>query len=334
MKKTILLLLLLCVLGLSAGKVEAKETIKTSKQKVSINQKVSPMKGYLIDNSNYFKLRDFAKVISETGQKEFDVQWLEEERAIVIVPEQDYSALGTELSPVAEKINSLHKNSAKLMMQAIPFHLEAYNINGYNYFKLRDLCALLGIGVTYDAANHEVKIDTTKNYFQTAYQELAEMKEIKYTSVQNLAHGFSFEIPTILTALPFFNDGRLLTLYSDSGTVYDEDKESLYTYLSFHVYQKEGKKTLEDLLQDLATKSESTWKKVEKVDAKVKGAKRAVEWTLTDEKETVLHFLAAEKNNNFYLVYFFSSNGKLINPAFHEPLRLTRTHLYQSLVID
>ena len=45
-----------------------------------------------------------------------------------------------------------------------PVKLTAYNIEGSNYFKLRDIGAVLDIGVWYDAAENTVRIETDKPY--------------------------------------------------------------------------------------------------------------------------------------------------------------------------
>ncbi|MDR1160497.1 MAG: hypothetical protein LBK69_07735 [Syntrophomonadaceae bacterium] len=40
----------------------------------------------------------------------------------------------------------------------------AYNIDGSNYFKLRDIGQALNLGVDYDEASNAIVIDTSKNY--------------------------------------------------------------------------------------------------------------------------------------------------------------------------
>jgi hypothetical protein len=43
-------------------------------------------------------------------------------------------------------------------------NVEAYNIGGYNFFKLRDLGKLVDFGVSWDSATRSVRIDTTTGY--------------------------------------------------------------------------------------------------------------------------------------------------------------------------
>ncbi|MDI3538126.1 MAG: hypothetical protein PWP12_471 [Bacillota bacterium] len=40
----------------------------------------------------------------------------------------------------------------------------AYNIGGYNYFKLRDIAKVLNFGVLWDGGNNAIKVDTSQTY--------------------------------------------------------------------------------------------------------------------------------------------------------------------------
>ena len=56
-------------------------------------------------------------------------------------------------SSIQGSATSIAPSEAGLILDEVPVELTAYTINGNNYFKLRDLCALLGIGVTYSLRN-------------------------------------------------------------------------------------------------------------------------------------------------------------------------------------
>ena len=49
-------------------------------------------------------------------------------------------------------------------VDGVPVSVEAYTINGNNYFKLRDIAALVDFGVNWDHAAKTVEIDTTSSY--------------------------------------------------------------------------------------------------------------------------------------------------------------------------
>ena len=49
-------------------------------------------------------------------------------------------------------------------VDGVPVSVEAYTINGNNYFKLRDIAALVDFGVNWDHAAKTVEIYTTSSY--------------------------------------------------------------------------------------------------------------------------------------------------------------------------
>ena len=49
-------------------------------------------------------------------------------------------------------------------VDGVPVSVEAYNIDGNNYFQLRDLARLVGFNVTWDNATRTVEIDTDAGY--------------------------------------------------------------------------------------------------------------------------------------------------------------------------
>lgn len=331
MKKLISIALLILFVVVSSEGIMAKEIAQVSKQSVTVNRKATAMKGYLINNSNYFKLRDFAMVITEARDDEFDVQWVESERSIVIVPEQRYTALGTELQPAA-KIKTIQPNKAKIMLQGIPYYFDAYNINGYNYFKLRDLCALLGIGVKYDATKNEVQVDTDKDYYDTAYEELMTMPKVKYRKIESKKHGFSFEVPEVLASVPLFEDSGLMTLYADSDGREDEDDDD-YTYLSVSVRKKLEGETLDTVVVEEGRKALKSWI-TERKKYPVKGAQKSYAISYKNSQNVFMTVLFAEKGDTVYIVRFYSSELAKMDSSLYQAISRVKQHVYDSLVIE
>jgi uncharacterized YkwD family protein len=60
-------------------------------------------------------------------------------------------------APISRTMSSIRVNGAKK-------ELEAYNIGGYNYFKLRDILSAIDVGVWYEAASDTIHIETDKGY--------------------------------------------------------------------------------------------------------------------------------------------------------------------------
>ena len=48
----------------------------------------------------------------------------------------------------------------------MPLVGKAYEVGGNHYFKLRDLCFMLGVSVEWDGAAQTIVIDTSKPYIQ------------------------------------------------------------------------------------------------------------------------------------------------------------------------
>lgn len=154
-----LTLTLLLTLGAAAL---AADTAVVSNQKLTIDGENAPVVAYNIKDNNYFKLRDIACLLSDTAAR-FSVEYVEETNSIRIVTGEPYTADGSELKPIGNE-----SKEAKTSVQTLYINgeknssLGAYNIDGYNYFKLRDLGGALGFTVDYDETSRTMLILTTE----------------------------------------------------------------------------------------------------------------------------------------------------------------------------
>lgn len=130
--------------------------------KVLVDNKSVDFEAYIIDNSNYIKLRDFAYAISGTN-KQFEVSWDPQKGAINLISNKSYSPNGSELGKGYGKATSAALNKSKIYKDEAEVNLTAYTINGNNYFKLRDLADAFHIEVTWDGATSTIGIDTSGN---------------------------------------------------------------------------------------------------------------------------------------------------------------------------
>jgi argonaute-like protein implicated in RNA metabolism and viral defense len=129
-----------------------------------VNGQEVELQAYNINENNYFKLRDLAMVLSSTD-KRFEVGWDQLNNAISIETGQTYTPVGGELIASGNaRAQKVRINSSVIYMDGQKENMIAYTINGNNYFKLRDIAALLDFGVTWDAAAKAVNIDTTTSY--------------------------------------------------------------------------------------------------------------------------------------------------------------------------
>ena len=118
---------------------------------------------YNIQDNNYFKLRDIACVLSGT-ERQFEVSWDEKEAMVAIIPDAPYTKVGGELVPGDGITKAAQRGARNITYAQEPVELKAYNINGNNYFKLRDLGELIGFNVSWDGENNCVLIDSTMDY--------------------------------------------------------------------------------------------------------------------------------------------------------------------------
>ncbi|MDF2652026.1 MAG: hypothetical protein K0Q73_7831 [Paenibacillus sp.] len=153
------------------NKNEASETGKENAalanptaSKVLINGKEEAFQAYNINDNNYFKLRDLAMVVNGT-EKNFQVSWDAAKNAISLESHKAYTPEGGELVASDKAISKeANPTSSILFLDGKEIKLIAYNIDGNNYFKLRDIAKAFNIGVTWDDKTNTVGIDTKIDY--------------------------------------------------------------------------------------------------------------------------------------------------------------------------
>lgn len=145
-------------------KTDAEITATPTSSSVLVNGKSVAFKAYNINGYNYFKLRDLAKVLSGT-EKQFEVGWDGANNAILITTGKIYTSVGGELSVSGNTASvTATLTSSKVYLNGRETSLMAYNIGGYNYFKLRDVATVIDFGVTWDSGTGTIRIDTTTGY--------------------------------------------------------------------------------------------------------------------------------------------------------------------------
>lgn len=140
-----------------------KATANPTNSKVTVNGKQVSFDAYNINNNNYFKLRDVAQIIRGTD-KQFNVTWDGSKNAINLITNTEYETTGGELTPGDGVSKQSTLSTSTIFKDGVEVSLTAYNINGNNYFKLRDLGLTFNFSVTWDGVNNTVVIDTTKPY--------------------------------------------------------------------------------------------------------------------------------------------------------------------------
>ena len=143
----------------SAGAVNAtptKNTIYVDGTKVN-------GAAYMINNNNYFKLRDVAAMVNGST-KQFEVSWNETNKRIDLTTNKAYTVVGGEMALPSSAVKTAKESKASVFKDGNKADYTGYNISDNNYYKLRDLCKDMNIGVKFDLATNRVDILTTVGY--------------------------------------------------------------------------------------------------------------------------------------------------------------------------
>jgi len=137
----------------------AKPTTST----VLVNDKSIVFDAYNINGNNYFKLRDVAYILSGT-KKQFNVGWDDINNAISLTSGKSYTVIGGEMMGKGVGDKTTMPIDSKVYLDGKEVTFIAYNIEGNNYFKIRDIGATFDFGVDWDGQNNTIVIDTSKVY--------------------------------------------------------------------------------------------------------------------------------------------------------------------------
>jgi len=148
------------------GALSAKPTPST----VLVNGKSTTFDSYNINDFNYFKLRDIAYVLNGTA-KQFAIDWDAANNAMTLKPGSAYVVAGGEMASKGNATKSATLSQQKVFVNGLSLAsktpMEAYNIDGYNYFKLRDIGIVLDIGIGWDESKNTISIESNNGYLQS-----------------------------------------------------------------------------------------------------------------------------------------------------------------------
>lgn len=130
---------------------------------VMVNGENVAFDAYNIGGNNYFKLRDLAYTLNGSA-KQFDVGFDSAANAISLTSGQAYTPNGSEMTAKGTGDKTPTATTSKILLDGKEVQFAAYNIEGSNYFKLRDLGQALNFGVDWDGTKNIIIIDTNKDY--------------------------------------------------------------------------------------------------------------------------------------------------------------------------
>ena len=143
----------------SAGAVNAtptKNTIYVDGTKVN-------GAAYMINNNNYFKLRDIAAMVNGSS-KQFEVSWNETNKRIDLTTNKAYTVVGGEMALPSNAAKTAKESKASVFKDGNKADYTGYNISDNNYYKLRDIGKAIGFDVDFDNASSTVLVKTTSDY--------------------------------------------------------------------------------------------------------------------------------------------------------------------------
>ncbi len=150
-----------CFCPLSHAEETTAEVIHST---VYVNDMPKYFDAYNIDGNNYFKLRDIAYVVS-SSEKQFEVTWNADKNAVEIISGKPYTAVGDEMqSGYFSSRKTAVPASSEVYLDNRKVSLTAYNIDGNNYFKLRDLGEALDFSVEWNGKINAIYIATMYGY--------------------------------------------------------------------------------------------------------------------------------------------------------------------------
>lgn len=186
MKRSIILLgllILLSPLSVSASSKRSEAKVKevdlasdekmafVSGENVSFDGRNLQINTYLINRSNYVKIRDVAALLKDTPAK-FDIAYDNEKQSVIISKGKNYSD-----SFIYKESKLKEERIAKDTRQKIvddkgeEIELKGYFIDSYNYFRLRDLGKVLGFGVAYDFKDQKVLLSSGNPKLADVFEE-------------------------------------------------------------------------------------------------------------------------------------------------------------------
>ncbi len=154
------ILMIFTALPLTAMAAPMKVPGIKSPQDLYLNGQKTPLYGYNIQDENYYRLRDLAKLLA--GEVDFNARG--DHLQIHLTLGETYQDLGQKDHAATEnRVTALEKfmDLAVISLNnTTQRQVKVYNINGFNYFRLRDMGEILGFDVTYDQGRNIAHIYT------------------------------------------------------------------------------------------------------------------------------------------------------------------------------
>lgn len=158
----------LITLGVIAGSLisiqsvyAAEMVVKPSKNALTIKsadttEKIDVLPAYLYQDNNYFMLRDIGKLIG------YQIKWDSTTKNISM--SKDKSAQNFVDLSVVKQAQNIKKSYQTIIIEGNKYkNLDCLNIDGYNYFKLRDLAGIMDFTCGWDSNSNTIMLTLAEN---------------------------------------------------------------------------------------------------------------------------------------------------------------------------
>ncbi len=152
---------------------QTKATVNQSS--ISLDGKEIWTTGFNVSNNNYFKLRDIAENLSNSTSR-FEVSWNTDKKLIEIMTGEPYTGQAEENTKWYSSGGTYSGTlkSTGFLLDGKEYSLPVFHIDGSNYFKLRDLSALIGFDMAWDGEKSQIllysKVPDNAYRVETAYE--------------------------------------------------------------------------------------------------------------------------------------------------------------------
>lgn len=233
------MLLAMAMMGTTAYSAEEREKVTAIPkwQEVVFDGHEVVMPCYNIDGYTYFRLRDFAEQVTDhigTQGHHFSIIYDTEEKSINILRNYDYEPItgnngyliSTEAKDAVLANTQLKVNGAKLPAD----YMKGYVVDGYTFYKLRDLAYLLGLSVGWCEEDRVIELKGAPSGVIVDEDGVAFRKPVIYLYPEETTD-VSVEVDCDLTVTyPTYNDGWNVTAEPD-GTLTNHADGREYSYL-------------------------------------------------------------------------------------------------------
>ena len=203
----------------ASGAVSASRT----SARIYLNDDTVTITGYEIGGNNYFKLRDLAYALKDTTSC-FDLAWNAGVNRVEVYTQRPYAGDAPENSWSNRTVQAVPA-SAELSVDGRTVSVTAYEINGNNYYKLRDMGELLSFSTEWLEESGSICIYTLDEHTRMAEGTAGSTRKMSASiSTQRWAHLFQSY------------------LYDEGGDVFyvvDGKPSALENAVAVDVYDKE-----------------------------------------------------------------------------------------------